>query len=139
MKLKLLVALSLVTGIALADSAQEKLEALARGRISGVTGIKKADDGSVRSLLIIGRANLNKLLDADEAEENAREDAEINASAAFSEYLNKTVTVSRQRSTRSSASSSAKEQDGAVAKTAAAETISVKSQEFSSSGQQRGC
>jgi len=126
------VLLSIIISSVSAGSAQAKLEALAKGRISGVTGIKKNDDGSIRSLLIIGRASFNKLMDVDEAEENAREDAEINASVAFSEYLNKSVTVSRHRSTATKTGSAAVEQNGNVNKAAAAETISVKSQEFAS-------
>lgn len=115
-----------------AGSAQSKLEAIAKGRISGVTGIKKNDDGSIRSLLIIGRASFNKLMDEDDAEENAREDAEINASVAFSEYLNKTVSVSRKRSTAAKTTSSAADSNGQVTSSGTAEKISVKSQEFAS-------
>lgn len=132
MKTGVVVAVLLAACVACAQSAQEKLESLAKGRISGVTGIKKDADGSVKSLLIIGRAPLNKLMDDDEAEENAREDANINASAAFSEYLDKTVTVSRKRSTSAATSTSASEKDGATSKTATAETVNVKSQEFTS-------
>lgn len=132
MKTGVVVAVLLAACVACAQSAQDKLESLAKGRISGVTGVKKNPDGSVKSLLIIGRAPLNKLMDSDEAEENAREDANINASAAFSEYLDKTVTVSRKRSTRTATSSVASEKDGATTKAATAETINVKSQEFTS-------
>ena len=131
-KLNVVLALLLMAGAVLADPVQGKLEALAKGRISGVTGIKKNSDGSVKSLLIIGRASLNKLLDADEAEQSAREDAGINASAAFSEYLNKNVTVSRRRSTMTATSSGGTEKDGATSSSASARTINVKSQEFSS-------
>lgn len=127
----LCVVLAAVTFSLLGNSANEKLEALAKGKISGVTGIKKNEDGSIRSLLIIGRANLNRLLDEDEAEESAREDAEINASVAFSEYLDKSVTVARKRSNVTATSSSKTEKNGEVSGSSTADTISVKSQEFS--------
>lgn len=125
----LLVSISCVV---FASSAKSKLEAIAKGKISGITRVKKNDDGSIRSLLIIGRANLNKLMDEDDAEENAREDAEINASAAFSEYLNKTVSVSRKRLTAAKTTSSATDSNGQITQGSSAEKISVKSQEFTS-------
>ena len=131
-KMRIIAVLCLMTGMALADSAQEKLEALAKGRISGVTEIKKAEDGSIKSLLIIGRAPINRQLDADEAESEARENAGINASAAFSEYLDKSVTVAKRRSTATATSSSGKESNGQVAKSASAETVSKRSEEFAS-------
>ena len=115
-----------------ADSAAEKLETLAKGHITGVTGIKTNTDGSIRSLLVVGRAPINRVLDADDAEASAREDAEISASAAFSEYLNKTVTVSRRRVVAVKTASATNAEDGKAEKTAAAEVVNVKSQEFSS-------
>ena len=126
------VAFAIFASGVFAGSAAAKLEAMGKSRISGVTGIKKNADGSIRSLLIIGRANLNKLMDEDEAEENAREDAAINASTAFAEYLNKSVSVSRRRINATKTVSSATDANGQVNKSGSAETISVKSQEFAS-------
>ena len=115
-----------------ASTAQEKLEVLAKGHITGVTGVKTSPDGSIKSLLIVGRAAINRVMDSDDAETSAREDAGINATAAFSEYLNKTVTVSHRRVTTTATASKAVEKDGQAQKSAAAETVNVKSQEFSS-------
>ena len=115
-----------------AASATEKLETLAKGHITGVTGIKTYADGSIRSLLVVGRAPVNRVPDADDAEAGAREDAGINASAAFAEYLNKTVTVSRRRVSATRTTSTANAKDGSAEKQATGETINVKSQEFSS-------
>ena len=113
-----------------ADSVKAKLEEMAKGRISGVTAPKKNEDGSIRSLIIIGRANLNKIMYEDEAEEEAREDAEINASTAFAEYLNKSVSVSRRRTKATNTASSATENNGDVKRKGSSDTISVRSQDF---------
>lgn len=135
MKMLKIICYTLLLGIScsvFANSAKSKLEALAKGRISGVTNPKKNPDGTLRSLLIIGRANFNKLMDEDEAEEDARENANINASIALSEYFNKVVTVSRKRKTATLTKSSASQQGENVNKNASVDTINVKSQEFSS-------
>ena len=132
-KTGIVMAALLLGGIAFADSATDaEFEKMAKSRISGVTRPKKNPDGSIKSLLIIGRASLNRLLDADKAEENAREDAEINASTAFAEYLNKNVTVSRRRFTGTSASTNASEKNGDTSNSEGVRTINVRSQEFAS-------
>ena len=124
MKIVKIICYTLLLGIScsvFANSAKSKLEALAKGRISGVTNPKKNPDG-----------NFNKLMDEDEAEEDARENANINASIALSEYFNKVVTVSRKRKTATLTKSSASQQGENVNKNASVDTINVKSQEFSS-------
>ena len=128
----IIMALLLTAVFVFAESANETLEAMAKGRLAGVTNVKKNPDGSIKSLLIIGRAPLNKLLDDDEAEADAKEDAAINANESFAEYLNKTVTVSRSRGTSTGTMSSGTEKDGAVSKSGNATKISAKSKEFSS-------
>lgn len=118
-----------------AGSAQEKLETLAKGHITGVTGIKTYADGSIKSLLIVGRAPINRILDSDDAEASAREDANIAATAAFAEYLNKTVTVSRRSVNAVKTTSGADAKGGSVEKNATAEVVNVKSREFTSLSQ----
>ena len=133
MKKMLMIAFSLCAAATLfAANAAEKLEALAKGHITGVTGIKTYADGSIKSLLIVGRAPINRVMNTDDAEASAREDAGINASAAFSEYLNKVVTVSRRRVSATKTTSTANAQNGKAEKNDTAEVLNVKSQAFSS-------
>lgn len=124
--------LASITCVVFANSAKTELEQMAKGRISGITKLKKYSDGSIRSMLIIGRANFNKLMDPDDAEATAREDAETNASVAFTEYLNKNVSVSRKRTNTTKTTSVAVDNNGQVAQGGTAEKISVNSQEFAS-------
>ena len=133
MKKMLTIAFSLCAAATLfAADAAEKLENMAKGHITGVTGVKKYPDGSIRSLLIVGRAPINRILDSDDAEASAREDANINASAAFSEYLDKVVTVARRSTNNTKTTTSGVEKNGQVEKVQTAEVINVKSREFMS-------
>ena len=135
-KTGIVMAALLLGGIAFADSATDaEFEKMAKSRISGVTRPKKNPDGSIKSLLIIGRASINRLLDADRAEEDARENAGINASELFTEYLNKNATFSRIRQSGTAASSSAAEKNGETSQSEDVKTINVRSKEFASLSQ----